>query len=113
MRPPATVTNATKAYRADMDLVAQFIGDCCIEAPGAEETVKALYSDFTQWCHDNGEMIMTQRSFGQRLAERGYKDTRTGKARKRRGIKLKTDLELAALALALRDDASDARSASE
>jgi hypothetical protein len=56
---------------------------------------------------------MTQRAFGQRLVERGYKETRTGKARKRRGVKLKTEIELAAQALALPDDASDALGASE
>jgi P4 family phage/plasmid primase-like protien len=97
LRPPAKVSNATKAYRAEMDVVAQFIEDCCVEEPMAEETVKALYDSFTDWCRLNGEQATGQRTFSQRLQERRHSACRIGKARKRRGIRLKSDAEILAL----------------
>src|SRR5262249_41163617 len=72
---------------------------------GAEETGKALYDSFTEWCHANGEPPIAQRSFGQRLQQLGSHERRTGKARKRRGIRLKTDIEV----MSLEVEASPAR----
>jgi putative DNA primase/helicase len=100
LRAPASVTEATKDYRADMDVVMQFIEDCCIVDRGAEETVKALFDRYCNWCHANGEPPMVQRAFGQRLGELQFEQLRTGNARKRRGIRLKTDIELLEFALA-------------
>jgi len=97
LRPPAKVSNATRAYRVEMDVVAQFIEDCCVEEVRAEETVKALYDSFAQWCHLNGEQASGQRVFGQRLQERGHTQRRSGKARKRRGVRLKDEAEMLAL----------------
>ena len=94
LRPPAIVTAATKAYRADMDLVMQFVDDCCTAERNAVVTVTALYSSYAEWCHANGEQATTKREFGGRLNNLGYAETRTGKARKRRGIRLKTDIEM-------------------
>lgn len=94
LRPPDTVKEATREYRAEMDLVTQFLEDCCVSGPNESVTANVIYSTYTEWCHQNGYAIMSQRSFGQRLNELRYEAFRSGMARKRRGIRLKTDLEM-------------------
>ena len=93
LRPPESITKATKSYRADMDLVAQFVADCCVIESKAEETVKALYAGYNAWCEENGEQPLSKRAFGQRLQELGFGEGRSGMVRKRRGIRRKTDEE--------------------
>jgi putative DNA primase/helicase len=93
LQPPTIVTDAGKGYRDEMDLVAQFVDDCCVVDRKAETTVAELYRNYTEWCHDNGEQILSKREFGSRLNDLGYADRRTGIARKRRGIKIKTEVE--------------------
>ena len=100
LRPPDSVTDATKEYRTEMDVVAQFMDDCCVLEPKAEETAKALYDGYTGWCHANGEDPTSKGEFGRRLKQLGCEERRTGNARKRRGIRLKKDAELMEHALA-------------
>jgi putative DNA primase/helicase len=92
--PPAKVTNATTAYRIEMDMVAQFIDDCCVIDRQVDVTLKALFDGYAEWCHANGETALSQRAFGQRLRERSFKQGHTRMARKWLGIRLKTDAEL-------------------
>jgi putative DNA primase/helicase len=100
LRAPQRVGEATKDYRVGMDVVAQFIEDCCVLEPKTEETAKALYDSYTGWCQSNGEQPISKREFGLRFKQLGYGERHTGKARKWRGIRLKTDDELVELALA-------------
>ena len=44
---PLTVTAATEGYRREMDVVGDFISDCCVAEPGSVETSAALYDAFT------------------------------------------------------------------
>jgi putative DNA primase/helicase len=94
LKPPAKVTDATRAYRAEMDVVAQFIEDRCVTDRQADVTVKALYDNYVEWCQANGETAISKRSFGQRLTEQGFKQRPTRDARKWQGIRLKTEAEL-------------------
>ncbi len=88
LQPPEIVTNAGKAYRADMDTVLEFVDDCCIRERNGEATMAALYDGYTGWCGANGEQSLSKREFGLRLKNLGLEEARTGKARKRRGIRL-------------------------
>jgi putative DNA primase/helicase len=94
LRAPASVTDATKDYRDSMDLVMQFVEDCCLQEPGVEAAVAGLYDEYSSWCNANGELALSKKEFGIRLKSLGLDEVRTGKARKRRGIRLKTDIEL-------------------
>ena len=55
--PPAKITDATKAYRDDMDGVAQFVGDCCVMDREADVTVKALYDNYVEWVKQTGKRL--------------------------------------------------------
>jgi len=86
---PSAVTDATKEYRAEMDVLADFLDDYCIEAPDAFATSKALHTAFLSWCEKNGERGMSKTMMGKRLATRGYQQDRdTTGARGWRGVGL-------------------------
>jgi putative DNA primase/helicase len=69
---PSEVSDATQTYRNEMDILADFIEDCCVENPKAEVTVKALHQAFVEWCDRNGEKPMTKTKLGLRLKEKGF-----------------------------------------
>lgn len=88
LNPPEKVLAATEEYKGEMDGIGAFIEDCCIEHWEARATVADMYRTYAEWCDENGERPMNKRMFGKRMAERGYEQTRTGRARYWDGIGL-------------------------
>jgi putative DNA primase/helicase len=82
LQAPDEVIEATDSYRADMDVLGEFIEDRC--TIGAQFTARAsdLYHSYTQWCEARGEHKNTQTKFGARLAERGFRKGRGADGRK-------------------------------
>jgi putative DNA primase/helicase len=76
LQPPPEVTEATEAYREEMDIVGQFIRDMCELDPKAVTPAKELYEKFQEWCNENGYYPFTQQNFGRRLSTLGLRDTR-------------------------------------
>ncbi|MDZ7809989.1 MAG: phage/plasmid primase, P4 family [Arhodomonas sp.] len=93
LRPPATVANAVREYRSEMDTLATFIEERCVIAEHAMASAKALYQDYTQWCEQSGERPVSQTRFGMSLSERGFPKDKGGAANTYHwfGIGLKTD----------------------
>ena len=85
---PEAVTNATREYRTDMDLIGRFLADCCEIKPDAEAEAGALWLAFCTWAEANHERTGTQTAFGRQLTERGFETRRQAKARKRIGLQL-------------------------
>jgi putative DNA primase/helicase len=85
---PEEVTVATDAYRADQDLVAGFVAECCHAHSTLKAPAAALYEAYGRW---SGDKTTTQRSFGDRLEAMGYQRERTNKARFHHGIGLLAD----------------------
>jgi putative DNA primase/helicase len=90
---PAEITDATRSYRSDMDMLGDFIDECCVLEPGLQETSAALSRAFNRWRLKNGEQPMSRRSFGIELKERGFARKRVGAERVRTwtGIGLRAD----------------------
>ena len=93
LAPPQAVQEATQTYKDEMDILGNFVGECCIIASGASATAKELYSAYNQWAEDNGEKRpLPQRAFGMSLTERGFqRDRGTGGVFIWRGIGLKAE----------------------
>jgi P4 family phage/plasmid primase-like protien len=71
LNEPPEVRAATESYRAEMDLIGQFLQDCCLLKPGREDIKtqsSRLYKAFCKW----GSESMTQTAFSTRLTEMGY-----------------------------------------
>lgn len=71
LRPPQAVKVATQAYREEMDVLAAFLAECCVEHRRAEVTAAALYAAYCEWCARSNEHPEKQRKFGTSLTERG------------------------------------------
>jgi P4 family phage/plasmid primase-like protien len=82
LQAPEEVRQATKAYRAEMDVLAAFLADCCLRAEDETAFAGDLWGAWKRWCEESGEQAGTQKRFGGRLAERGFlnhRDSRTGR----------------------------------
>ena len=80
---PAEVTDATNEYRNEMDLLNDFITECCTEGPELNVPSKNLYFAYSKWCEENGEYQLKQASFGRKLREKGFNSKQIGKKRTR------------------------------
>ncbi|MDQ5911060.1 MAG: putative primase/helicase [Pseudomonadota bacterium] len=72
LRPPAAVAEATAGYQAEMDVLAAWLGECCIVGKRYEAKAADLYASYCRWCEQSGERPETQRKWGMRLTERGF-----------------------------------------
>lgn len=80
---PAEVKAATEAYRAEMDVIAEFLADSCVMTPNAEVTLGALYDAYKPWCESSGERALSKIAFGRRLKERGIEQGTSGRMKDR------------------------------
>jgi len=80
---PAIVTDATNAYRAEMDALGAFLDECCVIEERAIAGATSLFKTYKRWCDDTGETPISQTAFGTQLSERGFeKDKPTSGPRK-------------------------------
>lgn len=88
--PPDEVVNATKSYRDEMDIINDFIEDRCNKGAMLTAKAKDLFIEYEKWCAENGEEPIHKRTFGLKLAEKGFTQTRThGGVRAWKGLALK------------------------
>jgi putative DNA primase/helicase len=69
---PDEVKNATDEYKEEMDLLSNFLEECCVVLPEAKVQVKDLHKQYMTWAEENGEYPMKQRAFSSRLQLRGF-----------------------------------------
>lgn len=69
---PAAVKAATEGYRSDMDVVGQFIDDCCVRDLTAKVATAELYGAWKVWAAEVGEYPMSQKMLSPRLEEKGF-----------------------------------------
>lgn len=71
---PKAVDAARDAYRQDMDLLAEWLGECCETHPDARESSAQLWASWEMFARARGElrMIPSQRSLTRRLEARGF-----------------------------------------
>ena len=80
---PDEVLAATREYRTDMDILSDFLGDCCVQAPDAQVTSADLNKAYEDWCEKNRHRPMSGRGLGLALKERGFVQERQGSKRVR------------------------------
>lgn len=73
---PDEVRTATSEYRAAMDVVADFIDERCLVGDRMQNSASAIYADYRSWSERAGEKPISQKRFGNQLAERGFRRSR-------------------------------------
>jgi putative DNA primase/helicase len=86
---PEEVRAATAAYRADMDVLGDFLRDRCVTEKGAHVSSVTLYQAYDAWAHGAGERAVSRRIFALRLIERGFTQSRTKAERRWEGLRVR------------------------
>ena len=85
---PPVVEEAVKEYRSEMDVIGNFITDCCTVSESYTELFSKLYSEYIDWCKQNNEAFINRKAFGIDLSSRGYSSGRINVGAIRKGIRL-------------------------
>jgi putative DNA primase/helicase len=75
---PDVVRVATEVYRADMDILGDFLRDRCVLEADAQVAAGELFQAYESWSHSAGEKALSGRTFGLRLKDRGFVPIRIG-----------------------------------
>ena len=85
---PEIVLQATKEYRSESDVFADFLEDCTIQGEGYEVKAHEIYDVYQKWREQNGEKDISGTAFGRKMNDRGFKKVREIRGRKYMGIGL-------------------------
>ena len=88
LKAPASILNATDEYRGEMDVIGNFLKDCCTEEKDRTIRIRELYKAYADWCDENNEHAVSERFFSMRLKEMGFEQCRTAEARFWSGLAL-------------------------
>jgi putative DNA primase/helicase len=92
--PPDVVKVATEGYRAEMDVLGDFLEDRCIVEEHATVPFNDLWKAYRSWCLDTDERGETKKRFGLSLTERGFAAHKGSRGiRIRRGLRLRGEFE--------------------
>jgi putative DNA primase/helicase len=90
LQTPEEVRAATQQYRSDMDVLQEFLDDCCIENDSLTVSSRDLYNRFKLWGEAEGlreKEIWSKSTLTRRLKGRGYMQFRDTE-RKWKGLSL-------------------------
>jgi putative DNA primase/helicase len=77
--PPATVREATEAYRCESDPVEEFIAECCVVSPTAMVTAGGMWEFYQAWEKENQlSSSLSRRAFSHRLEAKGFRKKKCG-----------------------------------
>jgi putative DNA primase/helicase len=85
---PEVVRDYTAAYRAENDLLRDWLADCCELASDAWTSTADLRKSYDEWCTTNGEKPLSAQRLGKLLAAKGLGEERPKGVRGRSGIRV-------------------------
>lgn len=74
LQPPAAVRKARDDYKSDMDLLGEWLDECCEVGPSHVETNARLWASWEAFSKARGELrfIANSKNLGRRLTSRGF-----------------------------------------
>jgi putative DNA primase/helicase len=88
LKTPAIIIKATDEYRAEMDVIGNFLKERCLQQPGLMIKARELFKCYQDWCDDHNEHAVSERFLGLRLKEMGLEQKRSNDGRYWQGIQL-------------------------
>lgn len=85
LKIPASVREASKEYRGEMDVLSSFIEECCEET--GEIDANTLYRAYSDWAREGNEYEMSSTRFGREMGNR-YEKRRTSRGYQYAGVRL-------------------------
>ncbi len=94
LQPPSTVRKARDDYKTDMDLLAEWLDECCEVGPAYRESNARLWASWENFAKTRGELrfIASAKSLGRRLEGKGFepvKDTAGLRGKGRLGLRVR------------------------
>jgi P4 family phage/plasmid primase-like protien len=86
---PAGVEDATKQFRENNDVPALFIEDRCIQGADLKVQASQLYTEYKEWCLENGHRPMSSTRLADDWARLGFEKTASNGRRFYRGVTLR------------------------
>lgn len=86
LAPPKRVTDASRSYFEEEDLVGQWIVECCDQDPLHRAPASALYDSWSGWAERAGVEKGSQKSLGEALRGHGFTSFRTSRGRGWKGL---------------------------
>lgn len=83
LKPPHSINAATAEFRAEQDIIGQFLEECCIQNDLASVTAGELYEAYKSWCETSGMNSKSQFVFSRQMGERGYSTTNPDGSKRR------------------------------
>jgi putative DNA primase/helicase len=90
LKAPQSVLNATDEYRGEMDVIGNFLKECCTHETGASIRARELFKCYQDWCDENNEHAVSERILGLRLKELGLEQKRLSDGRYWKGVKVRS-----------------------
>lgn len=79
---PPVVQEATKHYRLEMDVLANFLEDCCVVGPDKWASSASLHEAYATWARENHEQHpLSKRALAERLKRHDFIDEKRSGAR--------------------------------
>lgn len=77
LRQPAAVAEATRKYRASVDMIGKFLAECCtLTEPTAKDAPEVpagqLFKAYVEWCERNRIKSVNNNTFSEDILKRGY-----------------------------------------
>jgi len=89
LKTPTVIIRATDEYRAEMDVIGNFIKERCMQKPGVSIRARELFKCYQGWCDENNEHAVSERFLGLRLKEMGFDQKRMNDGRYWQGIQIR------------------------
>lgn len=94
LQPPGAVRKAREDYKSDMDLLAEWLDECCEVDPNHVETNARLWASWESFAKSRGELrfIASAKSLGRRLDTKGFeavRDTSVFRGKGRIGVRVR------------------------
>jgi putative DNA primase/helicase len=93
LQTPNVIIHATDEYRAEMDIIGNFIKERCVQGDGFVIRARELFKCYQDWCGENNEHASCERLFSLRLKELGLGQKRSNDGRYWQGIAVRMSNE--------------------
>jgi putative DNA primase/helicase len=88
---PDEVRSATLEYRDESDVLSRFLEDRCDQSRDAVISIKNLYDIYQAWSEENADDILTKKTFGHFMKQRGFKQKKSDGFRYWIGLTIKSN----------------------
>lgn len=87
---PVAVQRATAAFRTEMDVLGQFLGECCLVGGDYRSRFSEIWDRYREWAEDAGyKRYQTKQALGRAFSDKGFDVVKVQGEKGRSGLQVK------------------------